>query len=352
MNNIVRVLAFLAMFVSLLVACAKQPAQEMETAKASLEAITKAGAKVYAKVELKRLTDDLTSAQNEVYGQSKRLFKKYGRAKEMLARIQADADALLPAIEVRKEITHKYPLSTSFYLGKDSKLVTSISESWATSFSSFSYGNGPAPDLPVQVFSHKLQNERLSSVVSYFLMLASAGEAQVELDFLIKRGREAIVLASDKFKVVSDQYTSYYSFLTPKDTEIVDGDIFALRIRAKGNSFGIQCGPNASMVTFLSPRAEVAEETLNGRAEVIDWIIKNNKFGGATPLVYNVYRNIDDLILNKKDGSWNIGKGLTKSGNYYTLGWMGNKLKVDILSEAQAKEKKVGEDSMTFTRRD
>jgi hypothetical protein len=350
MKNAVRITVFLVLSALFFGACARSPEQEMENAKTSLETITKAGAPIYAKAELKKLNVDLKAAQDEVYAQSKKLFKKYDKAREMLAEIKTGADALMPTIKVRKEISEKYPPAVSLYLGRDSKLVTSIQESFSIVNTYYSYGENDGPHQETKKFSYNLNNEKLNPVASYLLMLATANEAQVQLEFLIRRGKENIILATDKFKVTTDTYTSFHGFLTPKETEIMDGDEFVLRIRSEGNSFGMQFGPDLSSVAFFSPRAEIDDEILNQRADVINWIINNNKFGEESSVVYNIYRNIDELILNQKDGTWDIGKGLIKDGNYYALAWVNNKMKVDKLSEEQAKEKNLGENDTTFTR--
>jgi len=103
MKNLFRVFTLVALFAFLFAACAKQPTQDLDSAKAALETATKAGADIYAKDELKKLNDDLTAATDEVNAQGKKLFKKFGKAKEMLAKIKTDADALLPVIATRKE---------------------------------------------------------------------------------------------------------------------------------------------------------------------------------------------------------------------------------------------------------
>jgi len=89
--------------VSLFSSCAKQPTQVIDAAKASIEAATKEGATVYAADELKKLNDDLQAAMDEVSTQSKKFFKKYGTAKAMLTKVQADADALKATIPAKKE---------------------------------------------------------------------------------------------------------------------------------------------------------------------------------------------------------------------------------------------------------
>lgn len=83
--------------------CAKQPTQDIEAAKAAVDVVVKEGADVYAKDELKKLNDDLTVATDEVTAQDKKFFKKFGKAKEMLAQVVADADAVKALVPARKE---------------------------------------------------------------------------------------------------------------------------------------------------------------------------------------------------------------------------------------------------------
>jgi hypothetical protein len=81
--------------------CAKQPTQEMDAAKAAIQAVVAAKGDVYAKDELKKLNDDLQVATDEVNAQAKKFFKKYGKAKEMLAKVVTDADAVKALVPAR-----------------------------------------------------------------------------------------------------------------------------------------------------------------------------------------------------------------------------------------------------------
>jgi len=83
--------------------CAKQPTQEMDAAKAAIQAVIAAKGDVYAKDELKKLNDDLQVATDEVNAQAKKFFKKYGKAKEMLAKVVTDADAVKALVPARIE---------------------------------------------------------------------------------------------------------------------------------------------------------------------------------------------------------------------------------------------------------
>ena len=100
MKNLTKILVTGLIETLIITGCARQATTEMEDAKAAINAVVQAKGDVYAKDELNKLYDDLQAAIDEIDAQSKKLFKKYGRAKEMLAKIVTDADevkALIPA---------------------------------------------------------------------------------------------------------------------------------------------------------------------------------------------------------------------------------------------------------------
>lgn len=103
MKNLMKLSVLGLVIVFLFVSCAKQPTQQIDEAKAAIAAVEAAKGNVYAKDELKKLNDDLQAAMDEVNAQSKKLFKKYGKAKEMLAKVKTDAEAVKALIPARIE---------------------------------------------------------------------------------------------------------------------------------------------------------------------------------------------------------------------------------------------------------
>jgi hypothetical protein len=107
MKTLVKVLVLGVIAAFVFTSCAKQPTQAMNDAKASIDAATQEGADVYAKDELKKLNDDNQAALDEITAQSKKFFKKYGHAKEMLAKLKTDAEAVKALVPARKEEAKK-----------------------------------------------------------------------------------------------------------------------------------------------------------------------------------------------------------------------------------------------------
>ena len=101
MKNIVKGLTLALVVVFAFTSCAKQPTQLMDAAKAAIQGVVDAKGGVYAKDELAKLNGDLQAALDAVTAQSKKFFKKYGPAKEMLTKVAADADAVKALIPGR-----------------------------------------------------------------------------------------------------------------------------------------------------------------------------------------------------------------------------------------------------------
>jgi hypothetical protein len=101
MKNIVKGLTLALVVVFAFTSCAKQPTQLMDAAKAAIQGVVDAKGLVYAKDELAKLNGDLQAAMDEVTAQSKKFFKKFGPAKEMLTKVQTDADAVKALIPGR-----------------------------------------------------------------------------------------------------------------------------------------------------------------------------------------------------------------------------------------------------------
>ncbi len=83
--------------------CAKAPTQEMTDAKSAVDASAASGAQVYAAAELEAVKARFAAAEAEVKAQEGVMFKKYDKAKELLAQAKAEADALAASIPARKE---------------------------------------------------------------------------------------------------------------------------------------------------------------------------------------------------------------------------------------------------------
>jgi uncharacterized phage infection (PIP) family protein YhgE len=84
------------------VGCAKQPTEEINATKSTVNAVVAKGGK-YAPEETKKLNDDLTAAMNEVKSQDSKPLKDYSKAKGMLAKVKSDAETLYSGLAEKKE---------------------------------------------------------------------------------------------------------------------------------------------------------------------------------------------------------------------------------------------------------
>ena len=108
-KNILRESLLLSLMVVLLLCgCQKQPTEEITAAKASIDAAVSEGAQKFAADDLKKINDDMQAADQEIKAQDGKVFKDYKKAKELLAKVKADAESLKAALpEKKKEIKKK-----------------------------------------------------------------------------------------------------------------------------------------------------------------------------------------------------------------------------------------------------
>lgn len=103
MKNAIKGLALALAAAVAFTSCAKQPTELMDAANSAIQAVIDAKGQIYAAEELDKLKADLQAAMDEINAQSKKFFKKYGPAKEMLAQVAADAESVKALIPGRIE---------------------------------------------------------------------------------------------------------------------------------------------------------------------------------------------------------------------------------------------------------
>jgi hypothetical protein len=111
MKKLLVVLASLALVASL-TACAKAPTEEVNATKGSLDAAVAEGAQQYTPEDYKMVADQLAAANAEIKVQEEKFFKNFDKAKQILAKAKADADALKGKVVARKEELKKAAIAT------------------------------------------------------------------------------------------------------------------------------------------------------------------------------------------------------------------------------------------------
>lgn len=107
MKNTLKFLALIMVTIFLLVGCAKQPTEEINAAKASVDAVVAEGAQKFAAEDAKKLNDSMQAAQDEIKVQDGKTFKDYAKTKELLAKVKADAETLKAGLAAKKEEAKK-----------------------------------------------------------------------------------------------------------------------------------------------------------------------------------------------------------------------------------------------------
>jgi len=102
-RTLLKVVAVNVLAVFVLAGCGSQPAQEMEGAKAAVDAVVADGGEKFAGAETKELSGALSAAMEEIKAQDGKFFKSYDKAKDMLVKVKADADALKAGLPAKKE---------------------------------------------------------------------------------------------------------------------------------------------------------------------------------------------------------------------------------------------------------
>ena len=111
MKKLLVVLASLALVASL-TACAKAPTEEVNATKGSLDAAVAEGAQQYTPEDYKMVADQLAAANAEIKVQEEKFFKNFDKAKQILAKAKADADALKGKVAARKEELKQAAIAT------------------------------------------------------------------------------------------------------------------------------------------------------------------------------------------------------------------------------------------------
>lgn len=103
MKTFLRLMLPSLVVVMLMSGCAKQPTQEINDAKAAVDAVMAEGADKYAAEDAKLLKETLGSAMDEIKVQDGKFMKNYGKAKELLGKVKTSAETLKKDLPAKKE---------------------------------------------------------------------------------------------------------------------------------------------------------------------------------------------------------------------------------------------------------
>ena len=126
MKNMFRYLVLSMVITFLLAGCGKQPTEEINAAKASVDEVMAEGAQKFAAEDAKKLNDSMQAAQDEIKVQDDKVFKDYAKAKELLSKDKADAEALKAGLAAKKEEAKKNALAAQEAAQASVKEATSL----------------------------------------------------------------------------------------------------------------------------------------------------------------------------------------------------------------------------------
>ncbi|HLP44766.1 MAG TPA: hypothetical protein VK469_02405 [Candidatus Kapabacteria bacterium] len=102
MKNLAKLLILSLVLVFVYVGCAKEPTQEINDAKAAIDAAAAEGAQTYSPDQLRQLNDDYNGAVDLAKATTGKLFKSNDEAKQKLIKVKADAEAVKAEIPAKK----------------------------------------------------------------------------------------------------------------------------------------------------------------------------------------------------------------------------------------------------------
>jgi chromosome segregation ATPase len=195
MKKISVMLLGLALVVTLS-ACGKQPTEEMNATRASIDAAVSEGAEKYTPEDLKVVNDQMEAALAEIKVQDDKFFKNYDKAKEALAKAKSDADSLKGKVATVKE---EMKNSAIALLGE---ATTAIADA-KTALDSAPRGKGSLADIEAM----KADVAGLEEALNEIQPLIDAGEyaSAVEKATAIKSRAVAV---SDEIKAVQEKLSA------------------------------------------------------------------------------------------------------------------------------------------------
>ena len=109
MRYIIMMISFIAVF--FITGCSKQPLQEINAARSAVDSVISEGAEKYLPDDAKKINASLNKAMDEVKAQDAKIFKNFAKAKEMLAAVKAEAEAINSRLAAQKEAVKKDAIS-------------------------------------------------------------------------------------------------------------------------------------------------------------------------------------------------------------------------------------------------
>jgi WD40 repeat protein len=258
----------------------------------------------------------------------------------------------------------KLAFSTSYYPAEGNLLLPSVS---AESSININCAGGTSSTE----YALKLQNQGLTKYLSYNLIMASAGKTGITVQAIIKKANnKEQKLGEDGFVLEDQHYLGYMGYIPLDPVAVQNNDTLILRVVGNGDDFGILHGPTASVMSGIVPaNVRLSKEILDGRKQVLTWILENNAFhsgdmppnapayllkdnvnGVKANVVYQIAHEIDYLILNKKNGRWIIGSKLLKTKRPTIITWQNNLFTAATISAEEAKKLDLNDFSVIFER--
>lgn len=234
------------------------------------------------------------------------------------------------------------PFRLHLYLAQKGQLSQTVESSFSVKYYMYSKAQ-------TQEWAYPLKRERLAKDGIYELLLGSLGTTELSVTLALKgKNKQDRILAEDSFTIDSTRYRPYRGQFTISDLSVEGYDQLVLAVTASGSNWGMLCGVHRSSVVVLEPSTPLPESVAQERKKALGWAAAHIKAGPDSDVVRNFACELDGVILADRNAQWGVGSNLTGSGRPFDVKWMGGEFRVRELSEEQATERELGENSLQF----
>jgi len=190
-------ISFIAVF--FITGCSKQPLQEINAARSAVDSVISEGAEKYLPDDAKKINASLNKAMDEVKTQDAKIFKNFAKAKEMLAAVKAEAEAINSRLAAQKEAVKKDAISAR----EDAKTALDATKELLSKASSLKGPKASNATIEAEVKNLESSFKELQVLVDredYLNALSRAGEIKNKASELSTLLREKSVKTEKKKK--------------------------------------------------------------------------------------------------------------------------------------------------------
>lgn|GEM_PF-2977447 len=202
----------------------------------------------------------------------------------------------------------------NLHLGENSELSKIIDRPFQTT--KYVYGSSTVE------YEYSVKGEQLNTYTLYNLVLASTGKTDFIIKLVQSRDQNEHEIWDNRFSISSNKFTGFSGLIKNNDLVLQEGDKIVLRISATGDNYGTSADNFSSYIKMLKPEGTIADSVLSARAGALSWFVSNVTHNSPSSLVLAFIAQLDDCLLENKNGEWLLGWG--NMNKPYRVRWFNN----------------------------